>query len=496
MNSLAPKADDLFDNSLNMKTSIPQSEKDAVFARLRTANTAFNLLYPGDLIQRQPVHTMYGGANLFKSDSTEKMAKLAMQNLLSYAPNFAVFAKVLKFKGYESLPDTEVAVRELSDRIAAMKPEDRRQENAWLAWSVYERVKAKLEREAVEDFRIDFEDGFGNRSDEEEDATALKAAAELAKGMKAGTISPFIGIRIKPFTEDLKYRAIRTLDIFLSSLLESSGGKLPDNFVVMLPKVTIPDQIEALAQLFEILERENSLPAGSLKMEMMVETTQTIMDSDGRNPLLRFIRAGKGRCIAAHFGTYDYTASCNITAKYQTMTHQACDFALQMTRVALGQTGIMLSDGATNVMPVGPHREADLSPWQEVENREAVHHAWKICFDHITHSLANGFYQGWDLNPAQLPIRYAATYHFFLDGYEDTAGRLRNFVDKAAQATLLGEVFDDAATGQGLLNYFLKAMNCGAISEEEVLLTGLSLEEIRSRSFYKILKDRRGFIYS
>jgi hypothetical protein len=112
-------------------------------------------------------------------------------------------------------------------------------------------VKAKLEREAVEDFRIDFEDGFGNRSDEEEDATAVTAAAELAKGMQAGSISPFIGIRIKPFTEDLKYRGIRTLDIFVSTLLEASGGKLPDNFVVMLPKVTIPEQMEALVQLFD-----------------------------------------------------------------------------------------------------------------------------------------------------------------------------------------------------------------------------------------------------
>jgi len=159
--------------------------------------------------------------------------------------------------------------------------------------------------------------------------------------------------------------------------------------------------------------------------------------------------------------------------------------------VALGHTGIMLSDGATNVMPVGPHRGDNLTAQQEIENREVVHKAWKMGFDHTMHSLINGFYQGWDLNPAQLPTRYAATYTFFLDSYEDAAHRLRNFVEKAAQATLLGDVFDDAATGQGLLNYFLKAMNCGAISEEEALVTGLTLEEIRSRSFYKILTGRR-----
>jgi citrate lyase beta subunit len=474
-----------------MKFSIPQTEKEAVFQDLKIANAAFNLLYPGEIIQRQPVHTVYGGANLFRSDSTKRMGKNALQSLLTYAPNFAILAKALAIKGHETLPETDGEVKELSDRLAAMPEGERKKQHAWLSWSVYNKVLAKLEREAVEDFRIDFEDGFGNRSDEEEDATAVTAATELAKGMEAGTISPFIGIRIKPFTEDLKFRGIRTLDIFLSTLLEASKGKLPDNFVVMLPKVTIPEQIEALVRLFEIIEKANGLAEGSLKMEMMVEATQAVMDSEGRNPLFRLIRASKGRCIAAHFGTYDYTASCNITAKYQTMGHPVCDFAHHMTRVALGHTGIMLSDGATNVMPVGPHRGDNLTTQQEIENREVVHKAWKTGYDHTIHSLVNGFYQGWDLNPAQLPTRYAATYTFFLDSYEDAAIRLRNFVEKAAQATLLGDVFDDAATGQGLLNYFLKAMNCGAISEEEALVTGLTLDEIRSRSFYKILTNRR-----
>jgi citrate lyase beta subunit len=474
-----------------MKLTIPQEAREAVFQDLKIANTAFNMLYPGDKIERQPVHTVYGGANLFRSDSTQKMGKNALQNLLSYAPNFAIFAKALKIKGHETLPETDAEVKDLSDRLARMGEADRKKQHAWLSWSVYNKVKAKLEREAVEDFRIDFEDGFGNRSDEEEDATAVTAATELAKGMKEKTVSPFIGIRIKPFTEDLKYRGVRTMDIFVSTLLEATGNKLPDNFVVMLPKVTIPEQIEALVKLFEALEQVHGLPANSLKMEMMVEATQAVMDSEGRNPLFRLIRASKGRCIAAHFGTYDYTASCNITAKYQTMAHPVCDFAHHMTRVALGHTSIMLSDGATNVMPVGPHRGEHLSPQQEMENREVVHKAWKTGFDHTMHSLINGFYQGWDLNPAQLPTRYAATYTFFLESYEDAAERLRNFVEKSAQATLHGDVFDDAATGQGLLNYFLKAMNCGAITEEEALVTGLSLDEIRSRSFYKILTDRR-----
>jgi citrate lyase beta subunit len=474
-----------------MKLSITQEQSDTVLNELRTYNLSFNNLYPGELPHRQPVHTVYGGANLFKSDTTQKMGKAALANLLTYAPNFTVLAKVLKLTHWEVLPNTEHEISELETKLANLDDSARKKEPAWLSYTVYQKISAKLEREGVEDFRIDFEDGFGNRPDDEEDTTAVNAALELAKGMREKTISPFIGIRIKPFTEDLKYRGARTLDIFLTTLLEHSAGKLPDNFIVMLPKVTIPQQIEAIVKLFEILEQTHKLPENTLKLEMMVEATQAVMDEDGKNPLFRIIRAGKGRCLAAHFGTYDYTASCNITAKYQTMDHPVCDFAHHMTRVALGHTGIMLSDGATNVMPVGPHRGNQLTIEQELENRDVVHKAWKLGFEHTSHSLINGFYQGWDLHPAQLPMRYAATYTFFLESYEDAALRLRNFVEKAAQATLSGDVFDDAATGQGLLNYFLKALNCGAISEAEALATGLSVNEIRMRSFHKILIGRR-----
>ena len=102
----------------------------------------------------------------------------------------------------------------------------------------------------------------------------------------------------------------------------------------------------------------------------------------------------------------------------------------------------------------------------------------------------NGIYQGWDLHPGQLPSRYGAVYGFFLEGLAAASDRLHNFVDKAAQATLAGDVFDDAATGQGLLNFFLRGIACGAVREDEALATGLSLEEIRSRSFVKILAGR------
>jgi len=475
-----------------MNFSIADNDKEALLSTLKIANLKFQQTYPGDKPDRQPVHTVYGGANLFKSDTCVKMGQIALKNLQTYAPNFVVLADVLQLQGFLDLPSSEKKIEKLVKKLDRMSEKSRRANSAWLSYSVYNKIVKKLKTEAVEDFRIDFEDGFGNRPDEEEDVTAISAANELAKGMKSKTISPFIGIRIKPFTEDMKARGVRTLDIFLTTLLEKTKGKLPDNFVVMLPKVTIPEQVVTLIRLFEIIEKRNSLPPGTLKMETMVEATQIIMDEEGRNPLMRIIKASEGRCIAAHFGTYDYTASCGITARYQTMDHPVCDFAHHMTKVALGGTGIFLSDGATNVMPVAPNRGEKLSKEKLKENIESVHNAWRTGYSHTMHSLINGFYQGWDLNPAQLPMRYAATYHFFLSSYDDAVYRLKTFVDRAAISTLTGDIFDDAATGQGLLNFFLKALNCGAITEKEALATGLTLDEIRSRSFYKILQGRRG----
>jgi hypothetical protein len=270
---------------------------------------------------------------------------------------------------------------------------------------------------------------------------------------------------------------------------------LPPNFVVTLPKITIPEQCAALADLFDVMEPQLSLPTGALKFEMMIETTQSIINHSGAINLPLLLAAARGRCIAAHFGTYDYTASCNITAAHQHMTHPSCDFAKHMMQVSFAGTGIWLSDGATNIMPVAPHRAADgatLTPEQEDENRRTVQRAWRIHYGHVQHSLTGGFYQGWDLHPAQLPTRYAAVYAFFLQSLDAASERLRNFVEKAAKATLVGDVFDDAATGQGLLNYFLRALNCGALTEEEALQrSSLTLDELRSGSFVKILNRRQ-----
>jgi hypothetical protein len=227
----------------------------------------------------------------------------------------------------------------------------------------------------------------------------------------------------------------------------------------------------------------------------MIETPQSILGSDGRSALRELVAAGDGRVVGAHFGTYDYTALCGITAAWQHMRHQACDFAKHMMQVTLAQSGVRLSDGATNIMPVGPHRgspDRPLSDAERRENRDVVHRAWRVHYDDIQHSLVNGFYQGWDLHPAQLVTRYAAVYAFFLSARPAATARLRNFIEKAAQATLVGDVFDDAATGQGLLNFFVRGLTSGALTAEEAIETGLTRDELQGRSFLRIVEGRRG----
>jgi len=479
-----------------MKLSLSETSLNAIDKKLHASNVAFVSLYPGETGRRQPVHTVYGGAHLFRADSGRRLGEVAQRALTENAPDFVVFARAIGLPQSHDLPDVLDYATGLKHRLET-DPDAVRAENraAWLAHIIYTRVLEKLKREPVEDFRIDFEDGYGNRPDAEEDGHAESAAIEVANGMKAGTLPPFIGIRIKPFNEELYARSRRTLDIFVSTLLERTNGKLPDNFVVTLPKITTPEQVAALSDLFDLLEKQSGLAAGSLRMEMMIETTQSIINREGRINLPLLLDAARGRCLAAHFGTYDYTASCSITAAHQHMMHPVCDFAKHMMQVSFAGTGLWLSDGATNIMPVGPHRPTEDSPLtqdQIDENRAVIHRAWKLHYDHIQHSLIGGFYQGWGLHPAQLPTRYAAVYAFFLESLDAASERLRNFVEKAAKATLIGDVFDDAATGQGLLNYFLRAINCGALGEEEALrLSGLTLDELRSGSFMRILKNRQ-----
>jgi citrate lyase beta subunit len=375
-------------------------------------------------VTHQPIHTLYGGAHLFKSSTCAKLGGLAQRAFAEYAPDARSLARIFSIPGA-------------------------------LAEQVHRRVTEKLASEPIEDFRIDFEDGFGYRSDEEEDAAADTAARETTSAVQASLLPRLFGIRIKSFhSASTRARALRTLDRFLSQ------ATLPENFVVTLPKITRPEEVAALAEALR--------PYPQIGIEIMIETPQSIF------VLPKLVGAAGGRCVAAHFGAYDYMASLGITAANQDLHHTACEFARSMMLVSLAESGVWLVDGATNLLPIPPK---DGTPQ---EKSAVVQRAWKLHYDNIRHSLYSGFYQSWDLHPAQIPARLVAVQSFFLEGLSDASIRMRNFMAQAAQATRVGSVFDDAATGRGLLNYFQKTVHCGAVPESEIpRLTGLTADEFK-----------------
>ena len=409
---------------------------------LKAANQKLAKLYPGDAVGRQPVHTFIAPADTFKVDSAQRAGQQAIDTLNTFAATPGALAKIV------GLPATFPG----------------------LAETVRARVFDKLQTEPIEDFRLDFEDGYGTRPDAEEDGHAQSAAREVAAAMKAGMLPPFVGIRIKPLSNELQARSLRTLDIFVTTLVKTAG-RLPANFAVTATKVMTSAHVSVLADRCQALERKLKLPRLAIQLELMIETPQAILASDGRVAMPALIKAGRGRIRGAHFGVYDYTALCGITAAWQHPRHLACDFAREMMRVSLAQTGVRLSDGSSNLLPIPPH----------------VHTAWKQHFDDVTHSLVNGFYQGWDLHPGHLPTRYAAVYAFYRSARPAATARLSNFFTKASKA---GAAFDDAATGQALVNFFVRGLSSGAITLSEAMETGLTESELQGQSFLRILKGR------
>ncbi|GAA4589964.1 citrate lyase beta subunit [Actinoplanes octamycinicus] len=305
-------------------------------------------------------------------------------------------------------------------------------------------VREKLSREPIEDLRVDFEDGYGVRDDDQEDAAVREAAAIL----RAGPRPPFVGLRIKSLEAPTRRRALRTLDLFLESF--------PDPFTITLPKVSGPDQVAAMVAVCERLELGYGLRPGSLTFEIQVELPSAVLAADGTATVARLITAAQGRCTGLHYGTYDYSAAAGVAAAHQSMEHPAADYAKAVMQAAAAQTGVRLSDGSTNILPIG--------------DRAAVHAAWRLHHRLVRRSLERGFYQGWDLHPAQLPSRFAATYAFFRDGRDAAVTRLRRYLDRQDSGIL-----DEPATARALAGYLLRGLDCGALTDagfpREQLLT-------------------------
>ncbi|MGW9048340.1 DUF6986 family protein [Streptomyces lydicus] len=408
-------------------TSLADTVREGIGAALAEVDADLARRYPGDPGTRQPVHTVYVPGDVFAADTLRSWGDQALAALDEHAPDAGALAAVL------DIPDA-------------------------LAADVHDRVRAKLTREPVEDLRIDFEDGYGPRPDAEEDAAAARAAALVAAAFGNGTAAPYMGIRMKCMEAAVRDRGIRTLDIFLTGLMEAGG--LPDGLVLTLPKVTYAEQVTAMVRLLEAFEKAHGLESGRIGFEIQIETTQSILGADGRATVSRMIEAAEGRATSLHYGTFDYSASCGVSAAHQSLDHPVADHAKAVMQVAAAGTGVRLSDGSTNVLPVGPTKQ--------------VHDAWRLHHGLVRRSLARAYYQGWDMHPAHLPTRYAAVYAFYREGLEQAAARLAAYVAKAG-----GDVMDEPATAKALSGYLLRGLDCGAVDPTEVAhLTGLTRTDL------------------
>ena len=406
-----------------LKMALDKDFRDRADITLKRADDLLANKYRGDFGGRQPIHTCYVPADKLTATTPAQWGEIALQTLEEHTPT----------------------AKALATAVGA---------NLGAIEEIFDRIKAKIQRQPIEDLRIDFEDGYGRRGDvqEEKDLTAALDAFWKLK-------TPFIGIRMKALEAVTRQRGLKTLDQFIAGIV--SGGKYPDNFVITLPKVTFPEQVDVMIAALESIEKSHGLAPGTIRFEIQIETTQAIMDEKGSVTAAQYIDRAKGRLSAFHYGTYDYSAAAGISSAYQTLDHPAADYAKSVLQVATAGTTVRISDGSTNILPVG--------------SSEQVHAAMHNHYRLVRRSLERGIYQGWDLHGSQLPTRIAANWIFYRDGLSVASLRLRNYLNNAASGTM-----DEPATALTLARYFLRGLDCGAIESSEVeKLTQLNEDGLR-----------------
>jgi hypothetical protein len=387
--------------------------------RLAPVDAARLAAYPGERPDRQPVHTVYVPADAVVPGLASSWGAAALAALDEHG-----------------LPDLGL--------------------DPALVEEVLPRVRAKLAAEPVEDLRVDAEDGYRGGPDAEDD-DVLRAATTVAADVAAGTAPPSVGIRAKSLEGPTRRRGVRSLDLFLRTFGTGSphpagtfGTGSPRRLTVTLPKVTDVEQVRAFLPVLDALEDAHGV---TVDLELQVETPQAVLGPDGAATLARMVHAAGPRLTGLHYGTYDYSAALGIAAAHQASDHPAADFAKQLMQVAVAGTGARAVDGSTNVLPVGP--------------REQVHAAWRLHAGLVRRALERGFYQGWDLHPAQLVTRYVATYAFFRAALPAATGRLAAYLDRSASGVL-----DEPATARALAAVVLRGLDCGAVDEGQILAAG------------------------
>src|SRR4051794_28669825 len=299
---------------------IPEELFDELDRRLAPVDAARLAAYPGESPVRQPVHTCYVPADAVVAGLVPGWGTAALAALDEHG-----------------LPDLGL--------------------DPALVEQVLPRVRSKLATEPVEDLRVDVEDGYRGRLDQEDD-DVLRAAETVAADIADGVAPRSVGIRGKSLEGPTRRRGVRSVDLFLAAL---AGRRGPARAVVTLPKVTDVDQVRAFQTVLEELEAAHGM---ALDLELQIETPQAVLGPDGTATLARMVHIAGPRLIGLHYGTYDYSAALGIAAAHQSADHPAADFAKQLMQVAVAGTGARAVDGSTNVLPVG--------------SRDEVRAAWRL----------------------------------------------------------------------------------------------------------------------
>lgn len=415
--------------------AVKRTTLDDIDALLADTDELLSTRYPGDRAVRQPIHTVYVPGDQASPRIQQEWGQQALAAVEAGGGMVQLAERVI------------VASRKESGEAFGQTPPSLHQV-AREAELLAEAVTRKLTSEPIEDLRFDFEDGFGDRGDEAEDA-AVRAAARAAVASRGEPTAPgFVGIRFKSLEAATRARGLRTLELFVTEAIAGSGS-LPEGLVLTLPKVSTPAQVQAMVLAVRALEAENGLADGSITFEVQVETPQLILGPDGTVLLPAVLDAGAGRITSLHYGTYDYSASMGVAAAYQSMEHPVADFAKNQMMLAVAGTGVHLSDGSTNILPVG--------------EPEAIQQAWSLHARLVRRHLRRGIYQGWDMHPNQLPTRFLATFRFYREGLELAAARLRSYVHRTDSGVL-----DEPATAKALARYLSRGLSCGAHAPAEV----------------------------
>lgn len=365
-----------------MHLTLGAEESERLLAPLADVDARLAADYPGG-VPPQPAHTCYVPADRLRTGEAGLWGHEALELLDAHAAD-------------PDALDAALGVR--------------------LATGTYADVLRILRERPVADLRVDVEDGYGYRSDEEEDAAVRAAVLAIAADPP-----PSYGIRVKPFEGVAARRALRSLDLWVSGC--TAAGIRPG--IVTLPKIQDPTQVAVALAAAEALE--SRLGTGRMALEIQVETAAAVVDSRGRVSVPALIEAGGGRVTGLHFGTYDFTAALGLSPQEQALDAPPADAAKDLLQLAAAARGVAVSDGSSNLLPVG--------------DRATVQAAWREHSRLVERALRRGLWQGWDLHPGQLVSRWATVVSFLRtrlpEAHDRLAGVRPDVADEPATVVML-----------------------------------------------------------